>query len=254
MNGVGRVESRPQEVNEPVMRHCKHHRKLGRTSEHRLSLRRSLAQSLFEHGQITTTLPKAKDVRPFVERLITLARKASAGSLAARQHLTRLMCDRGLIPAEHRAAYDLMADAARRKTMRSRSGRRHRTGQARAGMDFTAESVVHRLINTVAPQFNDRPGGYTRIIKLARRRIGDNGEQAVLQLVGREEEPGPVSKPKKTARGRRIERRYAAAARASRDAGKGRPSRPDSEPADEAAPETETPAENADATAEEQNE
>jgi len=236
------------------MRHRLHHRKLGRTSEHRLSLRRSLAQSLFEHGQITTTLPKAKDVRPFVERLITLARKAGAGSLAARQRLTSLMCDRGLIPSEHREAYSLMADASRLKVMRSRSGRRHRTGQARSGMDFTSESVIHRLINTVAPEFKDRPGGYTRIIKLARRRIGDNSERAVLQLVGHEEESGPVSKPKKTARGRRIERRYAAAARASKDAGKGRPAKSDSPPTDEAAPETVTPVESADTTAEEQTE
>jgi hypothetical protein len=64
----------------------------------------------------------------------------------------------------------------------------------------------------------DRPGGYTRIIKLARTRIGDNSDRAVLQLVGEEEAPGPVSRPKKTAREKRVERRYAAAARAVKGA------------------------------------
>ncbi len=60
------------------MRHLVARRKLNRTSEHRGALRRNMAQSLFEHGQITTTLAKAKDLRPFVEQLITLARKARA--------------------------------------------------------------------------------------------------------------------------------------------------------------------------------
>jgi len=200
------------------MRHLTQYRKLGRTSEHRRALRRSLAQSLFEHGQIVTTLPKAKDVRPFVERLVTLAKKAHAGDLAARQRLVRLMNDRGLIAPDHRESYGLMSDAARQKTMRSRSGRRYRTGDAKAGLKFTAESVVHRLINTVAPRYLERPGGYTRIVKLARRRIGDNGERAILQLVGDEQKPGPVTKPRKTARQKRIERLYAAAARAGKSA------------------------------------
>ena len=57
------------------MRHRIHHRKLNRTSEHRRALRRNLAQSLVEHGRVTTTLAKAKDVQPFVERLVTLAVK-----------------------------------------------------------------------------------------------------------------------------------------------------------------------------------
>jgi large subunit ribosomal protein L17 len=86
----------------------------------------------------------------------------------------------------------------------------------------------------VAPRYLERPGGYTRIIKLARPRIGDNGARAILQLVGEEEAPGPVSKPKKTSRQKRVERRYAAAARAA----KGTTSKPPArEPAAEAQPE-----------------
>ena len=216
------------------MRHLNRYRKLSRTSEHRRALRRNLAQSLLEHGEIVTTLTKAKDVRPFVERLITTAKKAHGGNLAARQRLVRAMNDRGIIPADHQEDYNMMADAVRQKTMRARSGRRYRTGEAKAGLKFTAESVVHRLINTVAPRYLDRPGGYTRIIKLARPRIGDNGARAILQLVGEEEAPGPVSKPKKTPRQKRVERRYAAAARAA----KGTTSKPPTkEAAAEAQPE-----------------
>jgi large subunit ribosomal protein L17 len=221
------------------MRHLIQNRKLGRTSEHRLALRRGLAQSLFEHGQIVTTLPKAKDVRPFVERLVTLAKKAHAGDLPARRRLEKLMNDRGLIAADHREDYELMSDAGRHKTKRARSGRRYRTGEAKAGLKFTAESVVHRLIDSVAPRYLERPGGYTRIIKLARRRIGDNSQRAILQLVGDEQKPGHVTKPKKTARQKRIERLYAAAARVGKSAKtRERPKEKATAPEPEAAPET----------------
>lgn len=202
------------------MRHLLAGRKLNRTSEHRLALRRNMAQSLFEHGQIRTTLPKAKDVRPFVERLITLAREARKGSLAARQRLTSMLGDRAMIPKEHQDDYEAMSDASRARVLRARSGRRHRTGQARGGQAFTAVSIVHHLINNVAAEFEDRPGGYTRVIHLGSTGRVDNAPMAVLQLVGREESPGTVTRPEKSARKRRTERRYAAAAKAIK---KGRP-------------------------------
>ncbi len=228
------------------MRHLVHHRKLTRTSEHRLSMRRNLAQSLFEHGQIRTTLPKAKDVRPFVERLITLAKKAGGGNLIARRQLVRLMNDRAIIPAEHRAGYDVMSDAQRSRVLRARSGARHRTGAARGGLDFTAESVVHRLVNTIAPRYADRPGGYTRIIKLPRTRIGDNGAQAILQLLGEEETPGSVTKPRKTSRRKKVEARYAFATRAARSRGTRAAGKSQSGGRDESA--AEPPAEPSDST------
>jgi len=224
------------------MRHRVARRKLNRTSEHRTALRRNMAQSLFEHGQIRTTVVKAKDLRPFVERLITLARKAREGSLAARQRLTSLMGDRAIIPAEYREEYEGMTDAARQRVLRSRSGRRHRLGQARGGQKFTAVSVVHHLINNVAGNYENRPGGYTRVIKLGHASKGDNAALAVLQLVGEEESPGTVTRPEKTARSRRVERRYAAAARAvkgGRDAGSEKPAAKKDEPADEAQQSTE---------------
>lgn len=176
------------------MRHRVSGRKFNRTSEHRLSMFRNAAQSLFEHGQIVTTLEKAKDVRRFAEKLITMAKKAHGGSLAARQRIISVLNDRAVIPADRQEDYDVMTDGQRKKVLRSPSGRRWRTGGPKHGMEFTAESIVHRLINSVAPRFENRNGGYTRIIRLGKPRIGDNAARAILQLVGEEESPGHVAR------------------------------------------------------------
>jgi large subunit ribosomal protein L17 len=180
-----------------------------------------MAQSLFEHGQIRTTLPKAKDLRPFVERLITIARKARGGDLAARQRLVSLLGDRAIIPAEYQEQYEEMSDAARDRVLRSRSGRRHRTGQPRGGAPFTAVSVINHVINEIAGRYDDRQGGYTRVIRLGTSVKGDSAPMAVLQLIGEEESPGTVTRPEKTARRRRTERRYAAAAKAIKKSASG---------------------------------
>jgi len=206
------------------MRHRVHHRKLNRISEHRVALRRNLAQSLFEHGRITTTLAKAKDVRPFVERLVTLAvttRKRavsgdSAGSLRARRQIHRLLSDRAIIPAEHRQAYNDLPDAARAKALRMASGRRYRTGEPKGRLAFTAEAVSHRLIEKIAPRFADRPGGYTRVIRLPSRRVGDHTPLAMIQFVGEEEAPTSLTRAGKTARQRRVDSRYAFAVRCAK--------------------------------------
>lgn len=149
-----------------------------------------MAQSLFQYGEIETTLTKAKEIRPFVERLITLARK---NTLHSRQRLIALLNDRAALSKEEQEQYDGMSYSQRERVLASRSGRRHRNGQVPASYNkktftFVAKSVVHRLINDVAPRFKDRPGGYTRIIRLAKRRIGDNSDLAILQLVGNETE------------------------------------------------------------------
>lgn len=217
------------------MRHRVHHRKLNRTSAHRRALRRNMAQSIIEHGSIRTTLPKAKDLRPFVERLITLAKRARAADtpgarLQARRRIYQLMTDRVLIPADHQEAYEALSLAKRAQTLRSPSGRRYRAGAPKGKLNFTAQSVIHRLVNDVAPRFEERPGGYTRIIRLADRRIGDHSQLAVLQLLGDEEQPGSIVKPKKTARRLRTESRYAAAVKFLKATGKkerGSQSRPD---------------------------
>lgn len=206
------------------MRHRIHHRKLNRTMEHRKALRRNMAQSLFEHGQIRTTLPKAKDLRPFCEKLITMAVKLrkynqnneQSRALIMRRQIHHLLGDRSMIPSEHQEAYNNMTDSARKKTLRMASGRRYRTGDPKGRLAFTGESVTHRLIEKIAPKFEDRPGGYTRVIRLSKRRLGDSTFLAVLQLVGEEESPGAVTKPQKSARQRRADSRYAFAIKLSK--------------------------------------
>lgn len=174
------------------MRHCVRGRRLSRTKEHRVALRRNMVQSLIEHGEVRTTVIKAKELRGFADKLITLAIN---GSLAARQRAESLLQDRAIIPKDHQEDYDRMSDAKRDKTLRSRSGRRYRANTTRPGLKFTAESVIHKLFAEIGPAMKKRneargsSGGYTRIIKLSDRRLGDGGQLAILQLVSADDTP-----------------------------------------------------------------
>ncbi|MGC8551654.1 MAG: 50S ribosomal protein L17 [Phycisphaerae bacterium] len=131
------------------MRHRVVGRRLSRTASHRTAMLRNLAQSLIEHGQVKTTLPKARELVRFVEPLITLAKK---NTLASRRLVIARLRDR------------LMADVKDTDVL----------------LD---DSVVQKLFKTVAPVYASRNGGYTRIIKTAKWRIGDNGDIVVVQLV-----------------------------------------------------------------------
>ena len=193
------------------MRHRTGYSRINRTTAHHRAMQRNLAQSLIQHGQVRTTVQKAKDLKPFMERLVTLARKAKDGSITARRQIHKLLSDRSMIPAEHQSEYDDLSMAKRKRALRAPSGRRHRVNKPRGKLAFSGESVLHRLINDVAERFSDRPGGYTRLIKLPKRRIGDGGEQAIVQLVGEEESPGSVTKPAQSARRRRADARYSLA-------------------------------------------
>ncbi len=175
-----------------------------------MALRRNLVQSLFEHGEVRTTIVKAKEVRAFAEKLITLA---IDGSLAARQRAEALMQDRAIIPKDHQEDYDGMSDAKRAKTLRSRSGRRYRENKTRPGLKFTAESVLHKLFAEIGPALKKRneakgcSGGYTRVIKLAERRLGDGGQLAILQIVSDDDDPREKNAAK-TERRRRARVKY----------------------------------------------
>jgi large subunit ribosomal protein L17 len=116
------------------MRHGMHGRKLGRDSAHRKAMYANLACSLFEHGRIKTTEAKAKAVKPYAEKLITLGRR---GDLHARR-------------------------------------------QALA--ELRSQEAVHQLFAAVGPRMAERPGGYTRIVKLGHR-PGDAAEMVYLELV-----------------------------------------------------------------------
>lgn len=192
------------------MRHGRSLRRLNRTKAHRTALLRNLAQSLFEHGEIRTTVPKARELQPFAERLITLAIQ---GDLHARQRATALLTDRSIIPADRRAEYDAMSDAQRERVLRFRSGRRHRRSTTRPGAPFTAESVIYKLFSQIGPAMKDRndkkecAGGYTRLIKLARRRLGDGAFEALVQIVSADDAPRK-SIGEKTQRRRRARVKY----------------------------------------------
>jgi large subunit ribosomal protein L17 len=158
------------------MRHRVAGRHLNRTAAHRKALRRNLAASLLEHGAIRTTRAKASEVRPFVERLITLARK---GTLHARRQVISLLGDRHMADEEDPG-------------------------------ELAEQTVVQKLFDEIAPRYADRPGGYTRIIHLPERRIGDAGRQVLLQLV--EETPAePAGASPAGSRRRRAARRAEAA-------------------------------------------
>lgn len=165
------------------MRHLKAHRKLGRTSEHRTSMLRNLATSLINSREerIVTTLPKAKELRPFVERAITLSRRAQnlSGDDAQALHLRRQAA--GFFHAGNTA-------------MAALAGKR---GQLRPGRT-AGVAALRRLFNELGERYKDRPGGYTRILKLGHRE-GDAAELAIIELVDnpREIEAAEADKKRK---------------------------------------------------------
>ena len=157
------------------MRHLKAHRKLGRTTEHRMSMLRNLATSLInaEKEHIVTTVPKAKELRPFVEKAITLAKKAANlegdGTVLRGVHLRR------------QASAFFHAGNSTFKAQQSRF--RGNKGEPKDKIERTAGvKAVQRLFNELGARYKNREGGYTRIIKLGRRQ-GDNAEMAVIELV-----------------------------------------------------------------------
>jgi len=130
------------------MRHNVAHRKLGRVTAHRLAMLRNQAMALLRHERIETTVPKAKELRPFVERLITIAKRGVASGADGRTlHARRLVL-----------------------------------------AELPDKDVVAKLFDTLAPRFAERPGGYTRILRIGFRR-GDAAEVAQMELVGSEYNP-----------------------------------------------------------------
>ncbi len=153
------------------MRHRIAGYKLGRDTEHRIAMRRNMAIALLTHGQITTTLPKAKSVQPMVEKIITTAKR---GTLAARRQVIKA------IGNPLHVDFDV-------KAVDPAGVPKHKIN--RYGELVSGPRVVARLFEEIAPRYTDRPGGYTRIVKLGKHRIGDGGDLCVLQLVGGEDGP-----------------------------------------------------------------
>ena len=148
---------------------------MGRTTEHRISMLRNLATSLInsEKGYIVTTVPKAKELRSFVEKAITLGRKA--------QHLTGDDAKAQEVHLRRQAAKFFHAGNRNHKKEMSRF--RGKKGEPKERPERTAGVLaVQRIFGELGARYKDRNGGYTRIIRLGRRQ-GDNAEMAVIELV-----------------------------------------------------------------------
>ncbi|MEZ4668346.1 MAG: 50S ribosomal protein L17 [Anaerolineae bacterium] len=130
------------------MRHRVYGKKLGRNGSQRKGLKLALTRSLLEHGRIRTTRAKADFVRANVEKLITLAKRSAAAGNPA-----------GVVHAQRLAASRLNND----------------------------RELVHKLFTDIAPRFQNRPGGYTRILRLDPRK-GDSADMVLLELTEREAE------------------------------------------------------------------
>lgn len=152
------------------MRHLKRGRKLNRSSAHRIALFRNLACRLFAHERIITTVPKAKELRPFAEKLITLARRGAANLEAASK-----------ASGEEARAEKAKALHVRRLLMARLGGRKV------VIVKDDEIDVVNKLLNEIGPRFHDRPGGYLRIIKRTERRLGDAAPTAYIELLPRSE-------------------------------------------------------------------
>lgn len=173
------------------MRHRVAGRILNRTPSHRRSLFRNLARAIITHEKIVTTVAKAKELRPFVERLITLAKKSA------------VVLDN---PADEKQA-KTQALHYRRMAM-SMLGPTHGTGVydkkdnpvTRSGKNNPISvSVLEKLFREIGPRFKDRPGGYTRIVKQHYRRLGDAGETAIIELLKEGEKKVKLKKDKASA-------------------------------------------------------
>ena len=119
------------------MRHRVRGYKLGRTAAHRTAMTRNMMVSLIDHERITTTVPKAKHLRPIIEKMVTLGKKDTQ--------------------ANRRRAFSKLRD----------------------------KDAVSKLFEVLGPRFNERPGGYCRILKLSKPRLGDAGERAIIEFVER---------------------------------------------------------------------
>ena len=141
------------------MRHRVAHRKLGRVTEHRIAMLRNQASSLLRYGHIETTVARGKELRPFVERIISIAKR----SLDAPEGSARSV-----------------------------------TARRRVSEDIADREVVTLLFDSIAPRFTERPGGYTRLLRLGHRR-GDSADVAQIELVGSEYGPNAGAEPAKGA-------------------------------------------------------
>jgi len=143
------------------MRHRVAYRKLGRVTEHRIAMLRNQSMDLLRYERIDTTVARAKELRPYVERIISIA-KRSLNAPEGSQH--------GV------------------------------TARRRVHAEIPDREIVTKLFATIAPRFVERPGGYTRMLRLGHRR-GDNADVATVELIGSEYNPSAKADAEKAAAG-----------------------------------------------------
>ena len=173
------------------MRHRRHGRVLGRAPSHRKALLRNLVSALFlteredseldvnrpkVKGRIITTLAKAKEVRPLVEKCVTIAKRARAAEEAAAEFGTKAERNSSEWKAWKEGPQYAKWVAARAPVV---------TARRRLFDMLRHKEAVEIVVDTIADRFMDRPGGYTRILKLATPRLGDAGPRAILEFTGR---------------------------------------------------------------------
>ena len=154
------------------MRHLQKGRKLNRSPAHLLALKRNMAARLIAHERIVTTVPKAKELRSFTEKLITIAKRGAA-----------FLDQVGKDPAMRGNALHC------RRLLIARLG-----GKKTVIVKNDEINVINKLLNDLGPRFISRQGGYTRIIKQTTRRLGDASPTAIIELIGSQE---PNSRPKR---------------------------------------------------------
>jgi large subunit ribosomal protein L17 len=144
------------------MRHLKSGRKFSMASDHRKAMFRNLVTSLMEHGRVRTTDQKAKELRSLADRIITLSKRVPADGLASLQG-------------------DALKDAQAKRVHAIRLARRW----------ITDRDVLTKVFTEYSSRYAQRPGGYTRVLKLGRR-PGDQAQMSLIELVT-EPYPAPVA-------------------------------------------------------------
>ncbi len=182
------------------MRHLKRTAKLGRTGEHRNAMLANMACSLIKSKRVTTTLAKAKALRPVVEKLVTLGRRAQR---AVEASTTADDKKKAALVAENVHCRRLVAARLRQQPRSHFKGRPKQKGKVLRDKWHEGEDVIHILFDKIAPLFKERKGGYTRILKLggtqgkwAGERQGDAAQMAIIEFVESEAPVAPAEASK----------------------------------------------------------